>query len=79
MSIRTIAAACVALALLVPTANAATPVNQPDAVHAKSKLVQPGVKTAMHQNKKHAKAIACKSGMKRNVQGKCVSMIGKKK
>ncbi len=80
MSIRTLAAACVALALLVPSANAASPANPPAGVQAvTTKMTQPSVKTAMHQKKKHASNLSCKTGMKRNIQGKCVSVVTKKK
>lgn len=80
MFIRHLTAACVTLALLAPAAMAASPTNPPAVNQSvKTTMTKPGVKTAMHQKKKHATRISCKTGMKRNAMGKCVSMVTKKK
>lgn len=77
MFIKTLTAAAVATALLIPVANAATPATQPAGVHV-TKVAKPHktVASSDHRRKNHHR-LACKAGTKR-VNGLCKAVVAKK-
>ena len=79
MKILTLAATCLAVALLVPSANAAMPVGPSTGINApKASVVHPVQKVKMNKKAKFASAKVCKPGTKA-MRNKCVPIAMKKK